>query len=360
MKTRTKIVLAALGFVVLVTALALWQTTSPQIEQVARRVPQLDGCDFDLHWLSNHEVISESLEYAPNPRLLRILDLVTGKERPLPITPLANHVGLVFDGGRYRSAPLPSPNGKWLLYEEGVHTEKGRHRTGWLLVRSDGSEQRKLSAPTTEKERYDRKTFWLPDSNGWYVFWCNYRGVSGCTNQDKNDSNWLDRYDFSGERVSSQRIRWEPERILADGRLPYKGFLDTTLLYRPDSFDTCEELPDQYQRPVASSVIEEDALSDDTKSRLMILTVQNKQLPDQDFWEALLHHHFPRAHRELWLVSREGKRSRCLATDEISTIPDGDPRWRVLSWSPDSKRVLLSRQAGLLGAHEVYQLELKP
>ena len=357
MSTRKKLLLGALGFVAATTALALWQQAAPpKIEHVAHRVPQLDGCNFDLSWLSNHEVISESLDYATNPRPLRIIDLVTGKERPLPVTPLANHVGLVFDGGMYRNAPLPSPDGKWLLYEEGVHTDNGKHQTGWLLVRSDGSEQRKLSAPKTEKERYNRETFWLPDSSGWYVFWCNYRGVSG---KDASYKNWLEKYNFSGKRVLSRRIDWKPERILADGRLSYKGFLDPIVLCRPDSFDPCEELPDQYEHPAASSV-EDDALSDDTKSRLMILTVQNKLLPDQDFWEALLHRHFPRAHREFWLISREGKQSRCLATDEISNIPDGDCRWEVLSWSPDGKRVLLSRQNGHGGTHEVYQLELKP
>ncbi|WP_309719882.1 hypothetical protein [Armatimonas sp.] len=357
MSTRKKLILSALGFVAATTALALWQQAAPpNIKQLAHRVPQLDGCNFDLSWLSNHEVISESLERSPNPRPLRIIDLVTGKERPLPVTSLANHVGLVFDGGMYRNAPLPSPDGKWLLYEEGVHTENGKHRTGWLLVRSDGNEQRKLSAPITEKERYDRKTFWLPDSSGWYVFCCNYRGVSG---RDESYKNWLEKYDFSGKRVSSQRINWEPEKILADGRFAYKGFLDTVLLCRSDSFHACDELPDQYEHPVASSV-EDEALSYDTKSRFVIFTVQNKPIPEQDFWESLFNRHLPRAHREFWLISREGKQSRCLATDEVSNVPDGDSRWEVLSWSPDGKRVLLSRQAGHVGTHEVYQLELKP
>ena len=353
MSTRKKLILSALGFVAATTALALWQQAAPpNIEQVARRVPQLDGCDFDLRWLSNHEVISESLDYATNLRPLRIIDLVTGKERSLPVEPFSNSVRLVFDGGMYRNTPLPSPDGKWLLYEEGVHTDNGKHRTGWLLVRSDGSEQRKLSSPIMEKERYTRKTFWLPDSSGWYL-------MVGNSADYANDENWLEKYDFSGNRVLSRRIDWEPERILADGHLSYKGFLDTILLCRPDSFDGCEELPDRYEHPVNSS-INDETLSYDAKSRFVIFTVTNKPIPEQDFWEALFHHHFPRAHREFWLISREGKQSRCLATDEVSNIPDGDCRWEVLSWSPDGNRVLLSRHAGLLGTHEVYQLELKP
>ncbi|MBB6048431.1 hypothetical protein [Armatimonas rosea] len=43
MKTRTKLVLAALGFVALVTALALWQAMPRDIDQVARRISFTDA-----------------------------------------------------------------------------------------------------------------------------------------------------------------------------------------------------------------------------------------------------------------------------------------------------------------------------
>nr|WP_309689438.1 hypothetical protein [Armatimonas sp.] len=354
MGTRKKLLLGALGFVAATTTLALWQAV-PKIERVARRLPMLDSCDEELYWLSNHEVIVGSTRHtAPTYIVPRIVDLTTGKERPLPIMPkLTKTGGQVFDDP-YRNGPLPSPDGKWLLHEEGITNHEGDRRTGWLLVRSDGSEKRRLPAPTTEKERYDRKTFWLPDSSGWYVFWCNYRGVSGA---DASYQKWLDRHDLSGKRVSSRRIRYEPEKILSDGHLAYKGFLDAIVLCRPDSFDACEALPDQYQYPSASSVTDE-VLSYDTKNRFMILTMQNKQISDQNFWEALFHHSLPRAHREFWLVSRDGKKSRCLATDDVSNIPDGDSFSRILSWSPDGKRVLLSSQRGHSMESRVYLLEL--
>ncbi len=355
MGTRKKLLLGALGFVAATTTLALWQA-APKIERVARRLPMLDTYDGELHWLSNHEVIAGNTHTAPTYIVPRIVDLTTGTERPLPVAPHPHSAGLVLEGSTYRDTPVPSPDGKWLLYEEGSYYESGyRHRrTGWLLVRSDGSEQRKLTAPTTEKAREDRKTFWLPDSSGWYVFWCNYRGVSGA---DASYQKWLDRHDLSGKRVSSRRIRYEPEKILSDGHLAYKGFLDAIVLCRPDSFDACEALPDQYQYPSASSVTDE-ALSYDTKNRFMILTMQNKQISDQNFWEALFHHSLPRAHREFWLVSRDGKKSRCLATDDVSNIPDGDSFSRILSWSPDGKRVLLSSQRGHSMESRVYLLEL--
>ena len=356
MGTRKKLLLGALGFVATTTTLALWQT-APKIERDARRLPILDSCDGEIHWLSNHEVIVGTTRHtAPTYIVPRIVDLTTGTERPLPVAPHPHSVGLVLEGSTYRDTPIPSPDGKWLLYEEGGYYESGysHRRTGWLLVRSDGSEQRKLSAPTTEKDRVDRKTFWLPDSSGWYVFWCNYRGVGSLGASDKN---WLDRYDFAGKKLSTQRITWSPEKILADGHLAYKGFLDAIVLCRPDSFDVCEALPDQYQYPSASSVTDE-ALSYDTKNRFMILTMQNKQISDQNFWEALFHHSLPRAHREFWLVSRDGKKSRCLATDDVSNIPDGDSFSRILSWSPDGKRVLLSSQRGHSMESRVYLLEL--
>ncbi|WP_394796709.1 hypothetical protein [Armatimonas sp.] len=356
MGTRKKLLLGALGFVATTTTLALWQT-APKIERVARRLPMLDTYDGELHWLSNHEVIAGNTHTAPTYIVPRIVDLTTGTERPLPVAPHPHSVGLVLEGSTYRDTPIPSPDGKWLLYEEGGYYESGysHRRTGWLLVRSDGSEQRKLTAPTTEKDREDRKTFWLPDSSGWYVFWCNYRGVSGT---DASYQKWLDRHDLSGKRVSSRRIRYEPEKILSDGHLAYKGFLDAIVLCRPDSFDACEALPDQYQYPPSASSVTDEALSYDTKSRFMIFTVKNKPIPEQDFWEALFHHSLPRAHREFWLVSRDGKKSRCLATDDVSNIPDGDSNWRILSWSPDGKRVLLSRGSGHSINTEVYSLEL--
>ncbi|WP_395088837.1 hypothetical protein [Armatimonas sp.] len=356
MGTRKKLLLGALGFVAATTMLALWQAAPlPKIERIARRVPRLDNCDEELYWLSNHEVIVGSTRHtAPTHIVPRIVDLATNQERPLPVVPEPTKIGgLVFDSP-YRNGPIPSPDGKWLLYEEGITNHEGDRRTGWLLVRSDGSEKRRLSAPTTEKDREDRKTFWFPDSSGWYVFWCNYRGVAG---SDASYKNWLDRHDLSGKRVSSQRIKVNPKGVQADGRLVHRGFLDAIVLCHPDSFDACEALPDQYESPLASSVTDE-ALSYDTKSRFMIFTVKNKPIPYQDFWVALFNHNFSEKHREFWLVSREGKQSRCLATDDVSNIPDGDPTWRILSWSPDGKRVLLVRWAGALGSRRVYSLEL--
>jgi hypothetical protein len=354
MNTRKKLLLSALGFVAATTALALWQQAAPpKIEQVAHRIPALENCAQEIHWLSSDELLFEregTTHHSP-PEHAQILNLKTGQLRSLPVPPNLRSYGFTLTREQpYRENPLPSPDGKWLLYEEGVYAEGPNRRTGWLLVRSDGSEQRKLSVPITEKERYTRKTFWLPDSSGWYL-------MVGSSADYANDENWLEKYDFSGKRVSSRRIDWKPERILADGRLSYKGFLDAILLCNPDSFGACEELPDRYEHPVNSS-INDETLSYDAKSRFVIFTVTNKPIPEQDFWEALFHRHFPRAHREFWLISREGKQSRCLATDDVSNIPDGDHSWEVLSWSPDGKRVLLSRQRGLLGAHEVYAIDL--
>jgi hypothetical protein len=359
MGTRKKLLLGALGFVATTTTLALWQTAPPpKIERLARRVPLLDNCDEEIHWLSNHEVISGITRHTSHTGIVpRIVDVTTGREHPLPVVPkLTMTGGLVFDDP-YRNSPLSSPDGKWLLYEEGITNHEGNRRTGWLLVRSDGSEKRRLSAPTTEKVRYDRKTFWLPDSSGWYVFWCNYQGVRGCTNANPHDSNWLDRYDFSGKRVSSQRIKQEPEALRADGRFLCGGWMGAILCKLP-STDSCEDASVRWTHDQKETRTEAEALSYDSQNCFLILKVQNKKLPEQDFWEALFHYTPPRAHREFWLVSRDGKRSRCLATDDVSNIPDGDPNWRILSWSPDGKRILLSRSPGMSLSSEVYQLDL--
>ena len=99
-------------------------------------------------------------------------------------------------------------------------------------------------------------------------------------------------------------------------------------------------------------------LSASGQNLLVILHVDNLTFPEQETIEFLFHHRWPRAQREFWLVSRDGKKSRCLATDDVSNIPDGDSFWRILSWSPDGKRVLLSCQGGLSMESRVYLLEL--
>ncbi len=356
MGTRRKLMVGALGFVAATTTLALWQAAPPpKIERVARRLPMLDSCDGEIHWLSNHEVIVGSTRHTA-PTLPRIVDVTTGRERPLPIVPKLTKTGdQVFDDP-YRNGPLPSPDGKWLLYEEGITNHEGDRRTGWLLVRSDGSEKRRLPAPTTEKDRVDRKTFWLPDSSGWYVFWCNYRGGPG---SDMGYNNWLDKHDFSGKRVWSRQITEEPKGVQADGRLLLPGG-SWDVLCRPDFMESCEVASSSMLLPneVRGASLETEALSYDTKNSFMIFTVKNKPIPDQDFWAVLFNHNFSEAHREFWLVSRDGKQSRCLATDDVSNIPDGGPFWGILSWSPDGKRVLLYGQGGLSMESRVYLLEL--
>ncbi len=355
MSTRKKLLLSALGFVAATTALALWQQAAPpNIEQVAHRIHALENCAKEIYWLSSDELLFEKngvmiVMHSP-PEHAQILNLKTGQLRSLPVSPNPRSYGFTFtDEQPYRENPLPSPDGKWLLYEEGIYAEGPNRRTGWLLVRSDGSEQRKLSAPITEKEHYGEKTFWLPDSKGWYVQ-SRYQPPHG------REQYLLERYDLFGKKLYQQRIARIPDSITADGLLVCGTFMDDPLLCRPDAYDTCERLLDRFEYPELSKT-ESELWSYDNKQHLLVLRVKNKQLPDQDFWAVLFNHQFPEEHREFWLVSQDGEQSRCLATDKVSNIPDGDHPWEVLSWSLDGKRVLLSQQSGHSMTRQVYAID---
>lgn len=331
MGTRRKLLLAALGFVAASTALALWQNGVPSIDQRARRLYLLDNCLEPLSWLSSEEVIYSKRE----DRAARIYNLRTGRTRALPVEVRLPSPELAFDHPQpYRDNPIPSPDGKWLLYDEGeLEDGKGKRRTGWLLVSTDGSEKRRLhNAPPGSY--YVHRTLWLPDSSGWYV----------CEENSPTDNTMvLNRYDLSGKKLKTQQTSWMPDASLAKGRLAWGQSQHTVFSCDPTQFDSCQELPDRFVYPENSS-LEAGMLSFDAQQRFLVVRVENKKLPAQDFWGALFNHHFPQSHDEFWLASQEGTRRRCLATAEVPDVPNvpgGSSRWELLAWSRDSKRVVL-------------------
>ncbi|WP_309722635.1 hypothetical protein [Armatimonas sp.] len=127
---------------------------------LVQRIPELDNQVASERgvWLGNDKVLTGPWDDDPlighgtfNCTATDIFDLRTHTHQPLPHLP-----PLKGKQDSYHSNPVPSPDGKWLLYEEPRR---------WWLVRPDGSGARWIPFPTDVD--YFASYSWLADSSGW-------------------------------------------------------------------------------------------------------------------------------------------------------------------------------------------------
>ncbi|WP_309719880.1 hypothetical protein [Armatimonas sp.] len=122
--------------------------------------------------------------------------------------------------------------------------------------------------------------------------------------------------------------------------------------------------PDYFREPKTplvpgrvEALVESWRKSDDGQQTLVVLRTKNQALPEPETWAVLLGDAWPKERHEFWLLSSTGDKPYCLATATLSNIPDGNPSWQVLTWSPDSQWVyLLKRTPG--HAQAIYALPL--
>lgn len=71
------------------------------------------------------------------------------------------------DLGVFRSSPSPSPDGRWLLYQE---TQGYKHNSRFRLVPRAGGPSRYVPASKDFLSKSFWAWCWLPDSQGWIAF----------------------------------------------------------------------------------------------------------------------------------------------------------------------------------------------
>ncbi|WP_395094346.1 hypothetical protein [Armatimonas sp.] len=139
----------------------------PMAAGVTQRLPELDN-RLMCGWLGNDQVVTGvrdrySLFYYEMQEPQEIFELRGRTRRLTPILPKLPEE----EEGSYssrRSSPAPSPDGKWLLYDEwGYHNHQSLFKR-WRLVRSDGTASQLIPFPAAAEVLFPH---WLADSGGW-------------------------------------------------------------------------------------------------------------------------------------------------------------------------------------------------
>lgn len=329
MRTKTKLLVAALGFVTAVTGVAVRLAAPPRLENAGQKLP----FSFPFGWLGSEEVLSDQ----------GIYNLRTQKLRPLPLDITLHAVGGMGSvkpakslslPATFRETPLPSPDGKWLLYPETVMDVKGLTHKSYALVHPDGSELRRI--PVTNNS-WQSAPLWLPDSSGWLV-WNNFTAAQPSAN--------ITLYSVlpNAPKAQVSYLSW-PIQIQTDGRFLFRSlsYTDSFRLCERDSARPCESVV--VQDKLLTGQLQRSVVSPDSKTVLISRSVP-PQLPEQGTWEVLLKRKLPVAFNELWLVARDGSWRRCLVREPVreQTYWYPNPGFSM-SFSPDSKKALVSHYA---------------
>lgn len=329
--TRRTLLLTGSGLTLAAIGAGIAATRPKNLDQVARPVPVSPFPPTHSYglgaWLSEHEVINGS----------EILDLTTGTTRPLPLSPDCGAVHVVNAPYTVRSQPIPSPDGKWLLYNETTILRESSH-SSWVVVAPDGWQKKTIP----RRDELSSNFFWLPDNSGWLV-------LPYPVPDQKQDQGVL--YSLSGETkpLSLPQSVSLMRGIQDSGQLLVQAPPDQFALYRLGEVEPVKKLVFKNPRESSQTKVHEVCLSRDGRWFLAHVCVYHTPLPEQGTWEVLFNNGlpYPEKHAELWLIPVQGGTPHCLA------IATGKPRdiWHndeqgqadisLLSWSPKATSALI-------------------
>ncbi len=309
--------LSALALSTVFTALA-WSSRPSSGLQL---LPQLAKYDF-LGWLGSDALLvipGGSPDRATNAAIFRLQTHAFHPLPPLPELPPFT-----------AAEPVPSPDGRWVLYKEsegGGPENATPYATRWRLMRVDGGETRMFPSdgsfrPTPDEIGYPLPyAYWLPDSSGW----------TSVADTDHAHHQKLERFRLAAPDGAPERLVFpgiNPKfqqlgSITSDGRLVFIG--DQTLQLCAILSGSLPTKPFRIVPP-AGSVVD---FTTDGHDAFAIVTLNKTGI---SAWYARLLHR-PMSTEEFWRIPLDGTRSMHLAI-----IP---PDTYSLDVSPDQKRLLL-------------------
>ncbi|WP_394794805.1 hypothetical protein [Armatimonas sp.] len=215
--------LSALALSTVFTALA-WSSRPSSGLQL---LPQLAKYDF-LGWLGSDALLvipGGSPDRATNAAIFRLQTHAFHPLPPLPELPPFT-----------AAEPVPSPDGRWVLYKEsegGGPENATPYATRWRLMRVDGGETRMFPSdgsfrPTPDEVGYPLPyAYWLPDSSGWTSV-----ADTDHAHHQKLERFRLDALDGAPERLvfpGANINHLNLEDITPDGRLVFTDYAEYTL-----------------------------------------------------------------------------------------------------------------------------------
>ena len=353
MRTKAKLITAALGFVAATTSLVIWQSVTPRLETAARRLPFTDlGC-IEHRWISPHElwtVLGEG-QYQ-----FQVLNLITGTRRTIPGTKTQSDPS---QSQQFYPLTGASPDGSWLLLsdstEKSTKIRKGQRwvrrsevvRYDWLLLHPDGTGARRFPAPKSLRAG----PFWLPDSCGFTTYESINEGVRYLFCEQVT-------YFTDGRAPTRTRLAQFPDFqsfgskvvISPDGSIFQKDMADSLLFFRIDRNQPDVRTPYRFALPTGreSAEVQQVALTHDGQTLVAALRVQANAIPERETWEVLLKRKLTRAHDELWVLSSGDQKPRLLLRHAVTS--ERNSTFFLVSVTPDSKHALLQ------GKDEAYYL----
>jgi hypothetical protein len=331
MRTKTKLTLAALGFVAATTGLVYWQATPPRLATAARLVsrerPFYDGSN--LLWLSPNEILMYSGD-------LTVWNLVQGTQRPLFRIPTSE--GFANAG----ADPTISPDGQWLLFVEASISKP--LRMNWILVHPDGTDLRRVPCSL----EYLSNPLWLPNSKGWMTYAFRGRGKLPTRLRERDV---VELFYFVDPSIPAQEVALgikalqfdQASSIQADGRFLYESKEKLTFsLCKSERRDTCELVTFTLPAEREKAEVQQSFLSHDSQTLLVQLRTEATPIPERETWELLLKRKFPVAYEELWVLSSHGGRARCLVREPLTN--GQDYVFSLASLSPQGNRALITSE----------------
>ncbi|MBB6049959.1 hypothetical protein [Armatimonas rosea] len=327
MRTKTKLTLAALGFVAATTAVVIGQSTPPHLATVGRRVP------FTLHssqieqflWPSPQELLVVQRD------TLRLLQLERGTEQQVAWKKYESSGNY----RRYTGSFATSPDGKWLTFVEQIEQKpKKSVQRHLVLMHPDGSGRRQVASLD---DKSDLRMLWQPDSQGFLFYWeSEKRPEYGRTFYalDESIPPRVERTRDHNAFVASLPITFQVDgRLLVDRQRRL-----TVALCDPQQTDSCEELSFALPADREKAEVETFLVSHDNRA-VVSLRVAAANIPERGTWEELLHRKLPVAYQELWVLSAKGERPRCVVREAITE--EQEIAFGIYSLSPDGKNVLV-------------------
>ena len=351
MRTKTKLIIGALGFVAATTGLVIWQSTTPRLEVVAHRVPFTDLGHAESWWISPHELVAL---VGDDEYQLQVLNLTTGTRRTIPGTKTQSTPSQSRQVYPLTSA---SPDGRWLLLsdstEKSKKIRKGQRwvrrsevvRYDWLLLHPDGTGACRFPAPKS----LCAGPFWLPDSRGFTTYESGIDRVPFCEQVT---------YFTDGRAPTRTRLARCPDFqnfafqvvISPDGSIFQKDMADSLLFFRIDRNQLDVRTPYRFALPTGreSAQVQQTALTRDGQTLVTTLRVEANAIPERETWEVLLKRKLTVAHDELWVLPSGGQKPRLLLRQPVAS--ERKSPFFLVSVTPDSKHALLQ------GENEAYYL----
>lgn len=340
MRTKAKLIVAALGFVAATTGLALWQSAPPRLEAAARRVPFDSTFASIATWLSPQEVVTSCREEDS----LCLLNLERGTISKIPFT---QSEGFVEHATRVRfinEVPVSaSPDGKWLAFVEHIAKKKTPPQRSLVLMHPDGTGLRRVALPQGSALR----VLWQPDSQGVIVYWESEKRAVVSLRVEPEYGRTFYALD---ENVPPREERTRdydafrdsvPVTIQADGRLLVARDQNqlTVALCDQNQTDRCEELSFALPAGREKAEVETFLVSHDSQRAVVSLRVEAAKIPERETWEELLHRKLPIAYNELWVLPSKGEKPRCLVREATTT--ERTSAFFLDALSPDGKQALV-------------------